>query len=201
MATRQAPKALNKDARTIQANADADKARKAASKKALKEASKLVKDNALITTAEPKPEPAPEVDHSADNLDAARIEAEATGMSFEEACDSMGIDPKTGKPVEPEKSRYSGPMLALVAARRSYVKAANGIQCNGDEIATSLGNLSRPDVISACMSLLNLESNPYAHLNPGQQSMNLRNKLRHAVKSGKVDMVAVRIAVQARLTK
>jgi hypothetical protein len=32
--------------------------------------------------------------------------------------------------------------------------------------------------------LLGLPGNPYLTLNPGQQSMNLRNRLRHAIRNG-----------------
>ena len=209
MANRQPPKALNKSAADIAANAKAEKERKAASKKALRDAMKqanVTEEQAIaaakLVESKMTPTEVVEVERHADNLAAAAIEAEATGMSFEQACESMGIDPQTGAPVAAEKQRYSGPMLALVATRKSYVKAANGIQCNGDELATSLGHLKREQVIQVCMKLLGLESNPYSHLNPGQQSMNLRNKLRHATKTtGSVTMAQVRAEVQRCLTK
>lgn len=200
MTTRQAPRALNKDARTIDANAKADKARKAASKKALREAAKAPEAETLLTQAAATQAVETSLATQASrNLAAAMDEAEATGMSFEEACESMGVSPETGEVLQAEKPRYQGPMLALVAARKAYVKGANGNPNNGDSLALILGSLTREAVVAVCLQALGLEHNPYLHLNPGQQSMNLRNKLRHAVKSGTADFFTIE-AIARRVT-
>lgn len=195
MTRRQPIKALNKDVATVAANAATEKARKAASRKALRDAidTKQVTEADLIKAAKHLEE-TPVLTQNARNLEAAAIEADATGMSFEEACESMGVDPTTGAPVVAEKQRYQGPMLALVAARKAYIKTANGNPCNGDPLALALGSLSREDVCRVCIKALGLPNNPYTHLNPGQQSMNLRNKLRHAIKQGFVTMADVEAA-------
>lgn len=191
-ARRAAPKALNLDAKTIARQADANADRKKASKKALRDA---------LAPAKPKPvQPmeTPEEVQRQRNLEAARAEAEVTGMTFEEACASMGIDPQTGQPVEQEeKSGYAGPMLALRRRLKAgaYKKAENGRPCCGDAIAVLCGKHTREVIVKALIVALGLGSNPYAHLNPGQQSMNLRNKARAAVKNGTLEIAKIEAAL------
>ena len=90
---------------------------------------------------------------------------------------------------------YQGPMTALRAHAKGYVKAANGQPCNGDPLALALGQLTPPEVIKACCVALDI-LNPYLHLNVGQQSMNLRNKLRGALKREEFGMGVVKEAVE-----
>ncbi len=109
------------------------------------------------------------------------------------------VDGSTGA-VADRKQReqtYFGPMLALKTARLTYVKAANGIQCNGDEMALTLGALNREQVVAVLIAAMKLEGNPYTHLNPGQQSMNLRNKARAQVKNGLIKLADIAAAVAA----
>ena len=85
---------------------------------------------------------------------------------------------------EDEESGYQGSMLRLRErlAEGAYQKAPNGQPCCGDQVATLLGTLAPAQVIRACILAMALPSNPYIHLNIGQQSMNLRNKLRGCFK-------------------
>lgn len=94
---------------------------------------------------------------------------------------------------------YVGPMLALRSRAKAgaYVKAANGQPCCADDVASILGALQPRDVIRACIIAMALPSNPYTHLNIGQQSMNLRNKLRGCLKRGEFGMGVLREAVEA----
>lgn len=186
-ATRRAPvKSLNQTSEQVARAAAADKARKAESKRALRAATKpaTVKPEAVT------PPVAPVADRSTDNLEAAKVEAVALGVSFEAACESMGISPVTGQPVDakPSKHVYTGPMLALRERSKAgaYVKGANGNPHCNDAIAQVFAALTREQVVAACLQLLELGFNPYASLNPGQQSMNLRNKLRHQYKNGMI---------------
>lgn len=127
----------------------------------------------------------------------AKADAEATGTNFLVMCEQMGIDPITGHVVvEADKPRYNGPMLALVTARKTYVKAANGIQCNGDELAVVCGAYEREHTVRALIVALKLPGNPYTALNPGQQSMNLRNKARYALKAGTLKLADVKAAYE-----
>ena len=102
----------------------------------------------------------------------------------------MGISPVTGQPVDakPDKHVYTGPMLALRERSKAgaYVKGANGNPHCNDAVAQAFSALTREQVVAACLQLLELGYNPYASLNPGQQSMNLRNKLRHQYKNGMI---------------
>jgi hypothetical protein len=93
---------------------------------------------------------------------------------------------------------YTGPMLALRErlAAGAYSKAINGQPCCGDAIAIKLGTLNPAQVIRACIIAMNLPANPYTHLNVGQQSMNLRNKLRGCMKRGEFGFGVVAEAVE-----
>lgn len=199
-ASRQPVKALNKTAADIAANAAAEKARKAASRKALRDAKK----------AEQQPEaplaPAPVADHRAQDaanaLATAIADAEATGVTLEAMCESMGID-ANGYPAVPastSRAKYDGPMLALRVAAKSYITPPNGNQCCGDALAQACGNYSREVVVKALIRALGLEGNPYAHLNAGQQSMNLRNKARAKLTAGMLTMAEVETALNVAYT-
>lgn len=199
--TRQAVKPLNLDSKTVSRAAQADADRKAESKAALRKAAAAAKH----ATPDPAPVPVPrETDEAAEArhaeeranaLKTAREDAEATGVTFEAMCEEMGIDSTTGAPAAPEgKPGYDGPMVALKTARTHYVKAANGILCNGDPLAQVCGAFARDVTVRALMIAMKLESNPYAHLNPGQQSMNLRNKARGMLKAGTLKIEDVKAA-------
>ena len=83
-----------------------------------------------------------------------------------------------------EATGYQGSMIRLRErmAEGAYQKAVNGQPCCGDRVATLLGSLAPAQVIRACIVAMALPANPYSHLNVGQQSMNLRNKLRGCFK-------------------
>lgn len=93
------------------------------------------------------------------------------------------------------KAKYSGPMLALRAAAKSYTKPANGNPCCGDRLAEACGAYTREIVVKGLIAALNLPGNPYLHLNAGQQSMNLRNKTRQALKAGTVTLEQIESAL------
>jgi len=91
-------------------------------------------------------------------------------------------------------------MGALRQARAHYVPGqnANGdktLTC-GDDLAAMLLSLTPEDVSRVAASLLDLDEDLYDHLNPGQVRMNWGNRLRAALKKGKVteDQVASAIA-------
>ena len=202
--TRAAVKPLNLDSKTVRKAAQADADRKAESKAALRKAAAAAKH------ADPTPAPVPRetpeqaaARHAAEHeaaLKTAREDAEATGVSFEEMCEEMGIDAATGAPAvqEDDKPHYDGPMVALKTARLHYTKAANGILCNGDQLAVICGAHSREETVRALIRAMKLEGNPYAHLNPGQQSMNLRNKARGMLKAGTLTHDAIKAAFEAK---
>jgi hypothetical protein len=116
--------------------------------------------------------------------EAANLAAEALALALEAASST--------------KSRYTGPMLALrdASKRGVYKKAANGQPSCGDDVAQILGALKPEFVIRACIVALALPGNPYLHLNIGQQSMNLRNKLRGALMRGDFGLGVVREAAE-----
>jgi hypothetical protein len=84
---------------------------------------------------------------------------------------------------------YQGPMLALREAAKTYVTGKNGNPHCGDWMAIALDGLTREQVVERLGKLLfakgiTTSTNPYLGLNPGQQSMNLRNKARGAYGKG-----------------
>lgn len=178
MATRQRIKPLNPSAEAVQAQAATEAKRKRASKALLKA------DKAPAKPTKPvKQEP------TAEQLAAKKAaEHEAYLKALREDAAALGVDPEAYIAEQladvPKKDKYAGPMLALVQARKAYVKGANGNPHCGDEMSTILQGLSREDVVSVLLRFLELENNPYSHLNPGQQSMNLRNKARGQIKGG-----------------
>ena len=186
--TRQPVKALNKSAETIAVQAKAEKQRKAASKKALKAVTtpKVVKPS--------KPEP------MAKSVDAKKAEHDAYVAALRIDAEALGVDPDTyvaEQLADTPKSGYVGPMLALRTAVKKYVVAPNGHPCCGDDLAEICGAYPREAVVSGLVAALGLGSNPYLHLNPGQQSMNLRNKARTALKNGVVTADQIRTALAA----
>lgn len=79
---------------------------------------------------------------------------------------------------------YTGSMLALADRVKQgvYVKGATGQLRSTDELAVALDGISATDVVRIGLDLLKIEENPYTKLNIGQQSMNLRNRMRGAIK-------------------
>lgn len=189
--TKRAPvKALNQSPASIRKASEAEKARKTASKTALHAAIDAEKQAA-------KPaKPAP-VELTAEQLQAKRdIEHANYLKALREDAEALGVDPEAyvAEQTKPVKTPYTGPMIALKTARKTYVKAANGIQCNGDNLATLCGTHTREETVAALVIALGLPGNPYLHLNPGQQSMNLRNKARHQVSAGTLSFAQIEAA-------
>lgn len=90
-----------------------------------------------------------------------------------------------------------GKMAALRHAKATYVKSATGLLRSNDELAQALDAVPATNVVPLALQLLQLEENPYARLNVGQQSMNLRNRLRGALKKGIVTIAAIEQARDA----
>jgi hypothetical protein len=79
-------------------------------------------------------------------------------------------------------------MSALRDAKKNYTKSATGQLRTSDELAVALDAVEPHEVIRIALRLLQLEANPYEQLNTGQQSMNLRNKLRGAIRRGTISI-------------
>lgn len=90
--------------------------------------------------------------------------------------------------------KYVGSMLALADRVKQgvYVKGVTGQLRSNDELAQILDGVTPNGVIQTAKAVLMLEANPYSQLNVGQQSMNLRNKMRGAVRKGLLSLEAVR---------
>lgn len=89
---------------------------------------------------------------------------------------------------------YVGSMLSLAdrVKQGAYVKGVNGQLRSNDELAVALESCPAENVIKLAIEALGLSQNPYTALNVGQQSMNLRNKMRGAIKAGTLTVERVR---------
>lgn len=189
---RQPIKALVHTAEQIAASAKADAERKAASKARVKAAAKAKPEPETA-----KPETAEQIAAKAAAKTAADHEAYLAALRIDAA--ALGVDPDAyiAEQLQPVRVRYAGPMLALRRAAVGYVKAKNGQPCNGDTLAVLCGQYPREAVVAGLIAALKLDSNPYAHLNPGQQSMNLRNKARTALRDGFLQLADVATCLKA----
>lgn len=90
--------------------------------------------------------------------------------------------------------KYVGSMLALADRVKQgvYVKGVTGQLRSNDELAHILDGVTPNGVIQTAKAVLELDANPYSHLNVGQQSMNLRNKLRGSLRKGTITLDAIR---------
>lgn len=189
---RQPIKALAHTAEQIAASAKADAERKAASKARVKAAAKAKPEPETA-----KPETAEQIAAKAAAKTAADHEAYLAALRIDAA--ALGVDPDAyiAEQLQPVRVRYAGPMLALRRAAVGYVKAKNGQPCCGDTLAVLCGQHTREAVVAGLIAALKLDSNPYAHLNPGQQSMNLRNKTRTALRDGFLQLADVATCLKA----
>lgn len=196
---RQPIKALAHTVEQIAANAKADAERKAVSKARVKAAAKakLEPETAKPEPETAKPETAEQIAAKAAAKAAADHEAYLAALRIDAA--ALGVDPDAyiAEQLQPVKVRYAGPMLALRRAAVGYVKAKNGQPCCGDTLAVLCGQYTREAVVAGLIAALKLDSNPYAHLNPGQQSMNLRNKARAALRDGFLQLADVATCLKA----
>lgn len=140
-------------------------------------AAQAVKAEQVVKVTMPTKEQLDREQAEAEAEELTNLEREARELADEQA----DLEAKGGR-----KDPYNGPMMALRDRSKAgaYRRAANGQPACGDEIAIALGELQPVFVIRACILALNLPHNPYTHLNIGQQSMNLRNRLRGALKRG-----------------
>lgn len=150
-------------------------------------------------TRKPKSAPAAELDASKFLPSKEQTDVEfAAAQAEEQANLAREAEEMAQEQQATTQGGYCGPMLALRQRVRAhkYVKAPNGQPMCGDDLAVALGGLEPKYVIAACIAALDLTRNPYEHLNIGQQSMNLRNKLRGALKRGEFGMGVVNEAIE-----
>lgn len=217
--TRAPVKTVNKSAAEIKANAQVEAERKKASKAALKKTLKgesagvihaVLESQARAEKAAKKAAPRVKTQAELDADQAAYLKAlaeDAKAIIGEDAtADQIAayvkaqLAPATRVPGQ----GYQGPMLALRDAAKHYVTGKNGNPHCNDMVAELLSQLSREQTVDVLGHLLfdakvTTAVNPYITLNPGQQSMNLRNKLRGAMKNNTVTFAALEAAVTAKL--
>lgn len=163
---------IKSDAQLLKEDQDRRKADEAAAKDkkaADKAAAAKAKDDAKAAKAAEKAEKQAKADADRAEKAAARATAKAE---------------REARMAELANGRTPGSMLALAVKVKDgkYVKSATGQLHSGDALASALDGISATDVIRIGLDVLKLEDNPYAALNIGQQSMNLRNRIRGAIK-------------------
>ncbi len=94
--------------------------------------------------------------------------------------------------------KYHGSMLALAdrVKQGAYVKGATGQLRSTNELAEVLDAVPVDNVIQLAKIVLELPENPYVNLNSGQQSMNLRNRMRGAIAKGTLTLDAIRNCIE-----
>lgn len=126
---------------------------------------------------------------------AKMAEREATSEQRKAAAEAR----KTELAALGEGRSYTGSMLALSQRVKDgvYIKSATGQLRSQNPLAEALDGVTPNGVIQTGMALLKLETNPYSQLNVGQQSMNLRNKMRGAIGKGVFSIEDVKAYVAA----
>lgn len=89
---------------------------------------------------------------------------------------------------------YVGSMTQLADRVKAgaYVKSLTGQLRSQDDLAVALDAVPAANVVILGLAVLGLAENPYTALNIGQQSMNLRNRMRGAIKKGTLTLEAVK---------
>lgn len=122
----------------------------------------------------------------------AAKEAKATAKAEAAAAKAQArADAKAAREAKLAEMGPQGKMAALRDAKKNYVKSATGLLRSNDDLAQALDAVTATNVVPMALTLLQLEHNPYARLNVGQQSMNLRNRLRGALKKGLITIAQV----------
>lgn len=182
----QPEKTMTQTAESPQAVADAKAAEKvaAAAKKAAETQAKIeAKEKAALERKEKADKRAAEK---------AEIEARKAERATKAAENKAAAEARAAE-LAASGRKYVGSMLSLADRVKQglYVKGTNGQLRSNDEVAVALDGVKPVDVIKVGLGLLQLEANPYATLNIGQQSMNLRNRLRGAVRKGTLSVEAI----------
>lgn len=142
---------------------------------------KIVEKEAKVAAAAKKKEEAAKT-----KADKAAEREAASKLSKEQREAKAAAIAEARKAGDPEGKRtYFGSMLSLADKVKAgaYKKGLNGQLRSDDEVARILEVVTPANTVKLLMQVLCLTENPYAHLNIGQQSMNLRNKLRGALRA------------------
>lgn len=118
---------------------------------------------------------------------AAKLKAEAKAKrDAEKQARDEAKQAKQAEQLSGTDRQYTGTMLALAERVKAgtYVKSALGQLRSNDELAIALDQVKPLDVVKLAKLVLQPESDPYGHLNVGQQSMNWRNRMRGAMRKG-----------------
>lgn len=126
----------------------------------------------------------------------AAMEAKAKERAEKEAARKAELE------ASGSKRTYIGSMLTLADRVKAgvYVKGTNGQLRSNDDVAIALEACSAKNVVKLLTELLKSKEvahKDYSALNIGQQSMNLRNVLRGAIKAGKVSIDELKAARDA----
>ena len=184
-------------------------------RKSKPQAESFINDEGYTETVNPDPIREPTRQEIAAEKAAAKLEAKAAKLEAAAAAKAEKEAAKLAKMTATKEERaaakaeraarlealnsdgtrkYVGSMLALADRVKMglYVKGVTGQLRSNDELAQVLDGVTPNGVIQTAKAVLELEVNPYTHLNVGQQSMNLRNKLRGSLRKGLITIDAIR---------
>lgn len=176
-------------AKAAQMKADAEAVKKAKADKAAAEKATKAAEKAEAQ-AKAKAEKEEKAKAVAEQKAVAKAAQDADRLAKKAERDAAAAESRANR--APRERTYTGSMLSLSdrVATGVYVKGVNGQLRSNDDVAVALESIPAPKMVAFLLSVLGLAANPYASLNYGQQSMNLRNKLRGAIKAKPVEGVA-----------
>lgn len=142
------------------------------------------KAEALERMAKEKAEKKAKADADKEAAKKEKAEAAAKAKTERDAKAAAALEARKAAAAGTDRT-YFGSMTALAERVKSgvYTKGLTGQLRSSDELAIALDAVPTDNVIKLGMEVLGLTVNPYAALNRGQQSMNLRNKMRGAIKA------------------
>jgi hypothetical protein len=137
---------------------------------------------AKLKAAQDKKEAAEKKAQAAAEAKAAKLKAAQEKKDAAAAAKAAKAAERANRP-----PRDPGVVMANLGERTKaghYVKGANGQLRSNDDLAVALESIPAKKMVPFLLQVTGLTENKYAALNYGQQSMNLRNRLRGMVRKG-----------------
>lgn len=174
--------AFNPTGAPMSTEVEVDPAVKQAAKEAAVKAAMALKEQANADKAAKKEAAEAKRQKDADEREAAAAERKEKAEANAEARAARVAE------LEASGKKYTGSMLSLADRVKAgaYVKSTTGQLRSDDELAQALDAVPAENVVKLGMLIFGETTNKYASLNVGQQSMNYRNRIRGALRTGKV---------------
>ena len=124
---------------------------------------------------------------------AAEGESESAPVATDDSADDAELT--TGQRMGRQLRRYAAAYVTATNASGKKTKV------NGDDLAMLLLALTPEEVASLGSLVLDMPSDKYAHLNPGQQRMNWGNRLRAAIRNETIEFDTIVDTIQNEIAE